>query len=92
MKTKVKFFAILREVFGAGEKEVDLKNGSDILDLLNIICASPQSREKIFGNSSEPKASMQILKNGKSIRSLDGIHTKLEEGDLIAIFPPVFGG
>jgi len=88
----VKFFAILREIFGAKEKEVELKSGSDILELLNIICDSPKSREKIFGNSSEPKASIQILKNGRSIRSLDGIHTKLEEGDSITILPLVFGG
>lgn len=41
MKIKVKFFSILREVFGAEEKEVEVRSGSNILDLLNILPRSP---------------------------------------------------
>ena len=92
MKIKVKFFSILREVFGAEEKEVELRSGSNILDLLNILCDSPQRRETIFGDSSEPKTYIQIFKNGKPAQSLDGIHTKLGEGDTVSIFPAIFGG
>lgn len=92
MKIKVKFFSILREVFGAEEKEVELRSRSNILDLLNTLCDSPQRRETIFGDSSEPKTYIQIFKNGKPVQSLDGIHTKLGEGDTVSIFPAIFGG
>lgn len=92
MEIKVKFFSILREVFGTEEKEVELKSGSNILDLLNILCDSPHRRETIFGDSSEPKTYILIFKNGKPIQSLNGIQTKLREGDTVTIFPAIFGG
>jgi len=92
MKIKVKFFSILREVFGTEEKEVELKSGSNILDLLNILCDLPHRHETIFGDSSEPKTYIQIFKNGKPIQSLNGIQTKFREGDTVAIFPAIFGG
>ncbi len=92
MKIKVKFFSILREAFDAEEEEVELKSGSNILNLLNMLCDSPHRRETIFGDSSEPKTYIQIFKNGKPIKSFDGIQTKLKEGDTVAIFPAIFGG
>ena len=92
MKIRVKFFATLRELFGAEEKEIELESGSDILDLLNILCDSSRRRQMIFDNSGKPKTYIQILKNRRPIQSLDGIHTKLGEGDVVGILPPVFGG
>jgi len=92
MKIRVKFFTTLRELFGAEEKEIELENGSDILDLLNILCDSSRRRQTIFDNSGKPKTYIQILKNRRPIQSLDGIHTKLGEGDVVGILPPVFGG
>jgi len=32
------------------------------------------------------------MKNRKNINSLDGLETKLSEGDEVAILPPVAGG
>jgi molybdopterin converting factor small subunit len=32
------------------------------------------------------------MKNGTSINSLDGLETKLEDDDVIAIFPFIAGG
>jgi len=41
---------------------------------------------------SEVEMTMVILKNGRNIRWLDGLRTKLEDGNEMAIFPPVEGG
>ena len=93
MRIKVKFLATLKELFGGEEKEIEVAaGGSNILDLLNLLCDSPQRRQKIFGHSDKPRTYIQIFKNRRPIQSLDGIHTKLEEGDVIAIVPPMFGG
>jgi molybdopterin converting factor small subunit len=35
---------------------------------------------------------MLVLRNGRSIKSLEGMETKLEDGAEIAIFPPLVGG
>jgi len=93
MKIKVKFLATLKELFGGEEKEIEVAaGGSNILDLLNLLCDSPQRRQKIFGHTDKPRSYIQIFKNRRPIQSLDGIHTKLEEGDVIVVVPPVFGG
>jgi len=92
MKVKVKFLSILREVFGGEEKEIKLKNKANIQDLLDNLCDTSQRRQTIFSDSSEPKAYIHILKNGKPIQSLDGIHTKLEEDDIVTIIRPLGGG
>jgi MoaD family protein len=93
MRIKVKFLATLKELFGGEEKEIEVAaGGSNILGLLNLLCDSPQRRQKIFGHSDRPRTYIQIFKNRVPVQSLDGVHTKLEDGDVIAIVPPVFGG
>lgn len=92
MKIKVKFFAPFRELFGANESEIELRSAPDVRELLNLLCKSSERREKIFDQFGELRPYVMILKNGQPIQILDGVRTKLEEGDEIAIFPPVSGG
>ena len=40
----------------------------------------------------EVKGFLQFLVNGKSAATLNGLETKLEDGDVLAILPPVGGG
>lgn len=92
MKIKVKFFAPFRELFGANESEIELRSAPDVRELLNLLCKSSERRDKLFDQSGELRPYVMILKNGQPIQILDGVRTKLEEGDEIAIFPPVSGG
>jgi len=92
MKVKVLFFAPFREMFGTGEREVDLADAPSVLQLLNFLCNSNEGRDKLFDDSGELRPHVTILKNGTSIKTLNGVHTELEEGDEIALFPPISGG
>jgi len=89
LKIQIKFFASFREFFQ--EREVELQNGSDMGDLLSLLCDSSKRREQIF-DGTELKPYLAILKNGKHINHLNGLETKLDDGDTVAIFPPVGGG
>jgi len=92
MKIKVKFFAPFRELFGANESEIELRSAPDVRELLDLLCDSDERREKVFDQYGELNSYVMILKNGRPIQTLGGILTQLEDGDEIAIFPPVSGG
>ena len=40
----------------------------------------------------EVKRFLQVLINGKSVSTLNGLQTELATGDVLAILPPVSGG
>jgi len=92
MKIRVKFFATFKDLFGGEGKEIELESGSNIQDLLNLLCDTDQRREALFDNSGKLRPYIQVLKNRKPIQSLGGIRVELKEGDLVGILPPVFGG
>jgi molybdopterin synthase sulfur carrier subunit len=91
-KIKVRFFASMREVFQEKEREIELERFSTIRDLLKLLCNTYEQRQRIFDQSGKNRTDITILKNGRHIQFLDGIETRLEEGDEIAIFPLIYGG
>ena len=92
IKVTVKLFAEFREFLKKNEIEVELENGTNILKLLEIISELYNLQEKIFDDKNEIKQWIKILKNGRQIKFLNGVKTKLEQGDEIALFPPLIGG
>jgi len=92
MQIRVKFYLGFRELFGDKEKEIELPGKADIKDLLGILCDSEQRRQKVFDNCGQLSKYINMLKNGRDVRFLQGTETKLQEGDVVTMFPPVGGG
>lgn len=56
---------------------------TDPLSEKNIVVFSPPDTLRDLVN---------IIKNGRNVMFLAGLETTLEDGDVIALFPPVAGG
>ncbi|MCD6420878.1 MAG: MoaD/ThiS family protein [Thaumarchaeota archaeon] len=88
MRVTVKAFATLREAFGGrGVLHLDLPDGSTIRDLLKALRSYGPVDELI-----EERSNVKILVNGREITYLDGLETRLKDGDAVAFIPPVAGG
>ncbi len=87
----VRFYANLREIFGKNDLVVNAPSIRDVLEYLENIGSG--SYIKIMrdekGNMRE---NIIILLNGKNIKFLNGLDTKISGEDIIDLFPPVAGG
>ncbi len=93
MKVKVKFFGSLSEIFGGGEKEIELTSGANVQDLLGLLCISEKHRQAIYDDSGLLRYYVNImLKNGKDARLLGETGRVLRSGDDVTIFTAVGGG
>lgn len=94
MKVEIRLFAGLRELAKQKVVAEDLPSGSSVAD---AVCRlgerfGPDIRKQVLDERGQLTGLLRILVNGQSIASLQGAETKLRDGDVVAIFPPVAGG
>jgi len=75
---------------------LEIKDGGDLADLLKKI-ASKYGEEAhnylyLEGDNQKADPSIYYLINGIDSRMLSGLNTKLKDGDIVAIIPPIGGG
>ena len=94
MKVKVKFFTSLREITGKKEEEIQSPRTIRVKELLASLSEKygREFTDYLYDERGKVRTYIQILVNGRGINVLQGFETELEEGDTIAIFPPVGGG
>lgn len=92
MKIRAEFFADLRDKVGVASMDVII-DGETVLDLIERIDGILSSKFKdLMVQGDGLKDLIKILVNGADIRGLNGLQTRLKEGDAVAFFPPVAGG
>jgi MoaD family protein len=93
----VRFFTSLREITGKREETLKFSN-SEAVTVTKVLERLAKRYSKSFveyvydSKTREVKGFLQFLVNGRSATTLDGLKTKLEDGDVLAIIPPVSGG
>lgn len=97
MQASVRFFTSLREIIGKKEEQLQFPDGSKVtvgmvLETL-VQCYGKRFVEYVYDEKTGiVRGFLQFLINGKSATTLNGLQTELEDGDVLAILPPVGGG
>ncbi|MEW6263950.1 MAG: ubiquitin-like small modifier protein 1 [Thermodesulfobacteriota bacterium] len=89
---EVVFHANIEKLFGEGERRITLSGQTRLRRLLETVCDSDERRQRIFDQRGGLRSDVTILRNGRNVVFLDGLETVLNNGDKVAIFPPVYGG
>lgn len=97
MRVSVRFFTVLREITGKKEETLEFPRGKNVT--VNIVLEKLAEHygkdfvEYVYDNGTgQVKGFLQFLVNGRNAESFKGMDTKLHEGDVLAIIPPVGGG
>ncbi len=95
MRVRVRLFTILRELAGKGdialEFNVEVVTVSDVLREL-VRRFGRNFGDYLLNQRGKVQDHLQLLVNGRNIELMKGLDTHLEEGDIVAIVPPVGGG
>jgi MoaD family protein len=90
---KVRFYGITYDLVGRREQSFKMEYNSSILDLLKSIKKSyPNMKELIFDEGLEFRDYLSIALNNVNIQGLKGVGTKLNDGDVVFLMPPIGGG
>jgi molybdopterin synthase sulfur carrier subunit len=89
-----KLFANLAETAGQKEVDVAVDPGATFGDAFDaLLAAHPELRDEVLNEDGEISDHIRVLRNGDNPFVEDEGHdTILEEGDELALFPPVSGG
>lgn len=97
LRVSVRFFTTLREITGKKEETLTFKKGenttiSSALDKLAEQYGKSLVHYVYAQRTGEVKSYLQFLVNGRNTSVSGGLETKLADGDVLAIIPPVGGG
>jgi molybdopterin converting factor subunit 1 len=81
MKVNIKYFSVCHEMLGRHEEDMELPEGSVVMDILKIL-------EDEWPEIAEYYEVMQISVNWEYANET----TALSDGDEVALIPPVTGG
>jgi len=92
MKVTVRFFALFGELLGK-TMTIESDNGTSIYGLIKKIAEkNEKGYAAIFDESEKFREFVIIMRNGRRISHSDARDLRPEDGDEIAVFPPVAGG
>lgn len=94
LTVKIVFLSLLTDITQVDEVSLNLDDGSIIRTVLKQLSSKfgDKFEEKIYKNSKDLSKYVLITINGKDIRSLNGLDTKIQQNDEISFIPAIAGG
>lgn len=90
----LKYFAMLREIIGKKEEVLGLLEGSTIQDVITKLAEAYGERftTYVLNSESQLRENLALLRNGEAVQPTMLGATRVRDGDVIVILPPVGGG
>ncbi|HTY75026.1 MAG TPA: MoaD/ThiS family protein [Candidatus Nanoarchaeia archaeon] len=94
MTVQLKFLGALRHASGKDQVSLSCQDGTSVFELIkNASRRKPALRRNLLDEQMDPpKPNALVLVNGREISILDGLETKVKDGDEIVFVPVVHGG
>jgi molybdopterin synthase sulfur carrier subunit len=94
MTLTIKFIGALRYLSGKTQFTISLHECVSLKELVSKLSQEMPQLEKAFGDQEfdDSRSNSLILVNGREISVLNGLETKLNDGDEIVFVPVVHGG
>lgn len=96
LRVKVRYFTTLRELTQRAEEEIEIEDNGLLKDLIEKIVQKygDEACRYLYGDGNKKLVdpSVRFLINGKDSKMLRGLETKLKDGNVIVIIPPIGGG
>ena len=96
MQISIRYFTTLREIVGKKEEKLSFTENKKITVTIVLKALSDKYGksfiEYVFNSEGQVKNFLQLLINGVNTVNMCGTETVLQEGDVLAILPPVGGG
>ncbi len=94
MQIKIMFLSILTDITDVEELNLTVEDNSTIRNMLTQLASKfgAKFEEMIFKTSSDLSKYVLITVNGKHIRLLEGLETKVQADDEISFIPAIAGG
>lgn len=94
MVITLKFLGALRHASGKDNVTLDCKENASVLEVVNMASElAPALRRNLLDEQLEtPTPNALILVNGREISVLNGLKTKVKDGDEVVFVPIVHGG
>jgi molybdopterin synthase sulfur carrier subunit len=94
IKVTVRFFTSLREITGKKEDLLELPRSLSVDAVLRQLSKryGKEFDDYMFDEIGDVRGHLQVLINGRSVSTMQGLKTQLNDADQVAILPPVGGG
>ncbi len=95
MRVKIQYLGLVKTYTNRIQDELVLEEGtllSNLLDKLAATFGKPFNPEVYDPAKKEVKPTFMVLLNGIVIGQLDGVNTRLKDGDNVVLMPLVTGG
>jgi molybdopterin synthase sulfur carrier subunit len=96
LKVTIDYLGSIKQTLGLKQTEqVQMKNDASLLDLLSILAekhGDPFKKSVYEPDESDLKPYYILSVNGSLLNQLNGLETKLQDGDRLIFMPVVTGG